>query len=98
MGLKELVGTRIRAARRKLNWNQQRLADAVGIAQPSIAAYETGRVNVPLDTIDRIADVLGKPIAYFTVADFESVEKAPLPEVESKKGQSKRGAPKEPAR
>ncbi len=92
MGLKALVGARIREARRAANLNQQEAADLAGMSQQTWASYETGKINVPLDTIDRIAEVLGKPIAFFTVADYEYTVKATTPEAESKKARSLRGA------
>lgn len=97
MGLKALVGARIREARRAANLNQQAAAELAGMSQQTWASYETGKINVPLDTIDRIAQVLGQPIAFFTVADYEYKVKAAVPEAESKKGQGKRDAKKEPA-
>lgn len=90
MGLKSLVGTRIRQARREANLNQQAAADLAGMSQQTWASYETGKINVPLDTIERIAQVLNKPIAFFTVADYEYTMKAAMPEIESKKSQARR--------
>ncbi len=79
MELKKLVGIRVRQARLELGLTQQQAADQVGLNQQSWAAYESGKVNIPLDTLQRIVQVLQKPIEYFVVEEYEYMVKAPLP-------------------
>lgn len=98
MSLKMLVSARIREGRREKGWNQTEAGHRAGLTQQTWASYETGEVNIPLDTLERISKVLEKPIEFFVVANYEYTVKASTPQVESKKGQSKRGARKEPAR
>lgn len=90
MGLKTLVATRIRQARRELNLNQSEAANLAGMSQQTWASYETGKVNIPLDTLDRISHVLNRPIAFFTVADYEYTVKASVPKAESPGARAKK--------
>lgn len=79
MELKRLVGDRIRQARLDKRLTQHGAADLVGITQNVWSAYELGKVNIPLDTLDRIVRVLEKPIGYFVIEDYEYTVKAPVP-------------------
>lgn len=49
----------IRAARIAAGMTQQQLADALGIAQQSVARWETGEREPRVSTLKRIAAVLG---------------------------------------
>jgi transcriptional regulator with XRE-family HTH domain len=98
MGLKLLVASRIRQGRREKGWNQTEAGHRAGLSQQTWGSYETGEINIPLDTLERIAQILEKPIEFFVVADYEYTIKAVNPRAPSKKARSKRGAPKEPAR
>ncbi len=97
MGLKMLVAARIRQARREKGWNQTEAGNRAGMTQQTWASYETGDVNVPLDTLERIAFVLEKPIEFFVVADYEYKVKPPT-EISPKKVRRRRDPAKEPAR
>ena len=50
----------LRAARAALNWTQKELADASGIAQPSIARIETGSAKPRTSTLFKLKDVFEK--------------------------------------
>ena len=52
-------GDKIRSRRQRNMWNQQQLADAVGMSKQSISRIETGRHRPYLSTVKRIADALG---------------------------------------
>ena len=71
MALKHLVAARIRQARRERDLNQTDAGNLVGLTQQTWASYETGNVNVPLDTLEVIAGALHKPIEFFVVPDYE---------------------------
>jgi len=53
------VGERIRFARAKLGWSQQRLASELLIANTQMSRYETGRSEPRIVMVERIAQVLG---------------------------------------
>lgn len=59
------VGERIREAREAKDMSQEELGKACGTTKQTIYKYESGVVtNVPLDRIEKIADVLGVSAAY----------------------------------
>lgn len=49
----------LRACRQRAGLSQQTLADAAGTSQPTIAAYESGRVTPNVTTLARILQVCG---------------------------------------
>jgi transcriptional regulator with XRE-family HTH domain len=65
-----MVGSAVRAARRRAGVSQVELAERAGTSQPSIARLEKGQVSPTVITLDRIARALGTDL----VIDFE-----PLP-------------------
>ena len=62
-----MVGSAVRAARRRAGISQSELADLAGMSQPSIARLERGVVSPTVITLDRIARALGADL----VIDFE---------------------------
>jgi transcriptional regulator with XRE-family HTH domain len=56
-----IVAANIKALRHMKRWTQRRLADEAGIA--SVKMIEAGRTPGRVDTLDRIADALGVPLA-----------------------------------
>ncbi len=69
-----MVGSAVRAARRRAGVSQADLAERAGTSQPSIARLEKGQVSPTVITLDRIARALGTDL----VIDFE-----PIPEERS---------------
>ncbi|HZZ98702.1 MAG TPA: helix-turn-helix transcriptional regulator [Candidatus Saccharimonadia bacterium] len=65
------LGMRIREARQRMNMSQQQLAAAIGVSDKTISAYEVGRVDPPLDTLEKLSTATAHPIAYF-VGDVQS--------------------------
>lgn len=63
------VGTNIRSLRDERDLSQQDLADQAGVSRRTIAALETGQVNISLAKLDAIAAVLG--------VDFRTIVSAP---------------------
>lgn len=62
-----MVGSAVRAARRRAGVSQVELAQRTGTSQPSIARLERGQVSPTVITLDRIARALGTDL----VIDFE---------------------------
>ncbi len=52
------LGTRIAKARKERGLTQQQLADALGIAQQTLAHYEVGRIGVGIAMLPRLAELL----------------------------------------
>lgn len=55
---------------------QEGLADLLGMRQPSVSAWETGKTRPELPTLKRLADILGLDLGDLTTAAAE-----PLPEI-----------------
>jgi len=53
------VGQRIKEARKRAKLTQKELAGKLGLACPTIAQWERGLRNPKLETLQKIADVLG---------------------------------------
>ena len=49
--------------RTQMGYSQSYMASKLGMAQPSYAAMETARCDLRLETIEKIAKVLGQPVA-----------------------------------
>ncbi len=62
-----MVGSAVRAARRRAGMSQVELAKRAGTSQPSIARLERGLVSPTVISLDRIARALGTEL----VIDFE---------------------------
>ncbi len=90
MALSALVSARIRQARRELDLTQAEAAERLGISQNAWATYEAGNRSIGIETLERIAEILEKPIAYFVVEDYEYTIKASLPKAESPGARAKR--------
>ncbi|MFN0044974.1 MAG: helix-turn-helix transcriptional regulator [Sphingorhabdus sp.] len=53
---------RLKVLRAERDWNQQDLADALGVSRQSVNAIETGKYDPSLPLAFRIADVFGLSI------------------------------------
>ena len=75
MDLKEM-GEKIKERRKSLGITQSELADVTGYAQRSmISLIEAGRVNVPMDKLNIIANYLRMPLSsFFDTSDRVHIE------------------------
>lgn len=58
----EALGGRIRDARRARGWTQTRLADLMGVRQPSVSDWENGVSAPDPKTLWRLAEILHVPL------------------------------------
>lgn len=65
-GTYEEIGRRIRAAREQRGWSQERLGEVLGVTQTAVNYYENGRRRIDVAGLQRVAEVLGRPLTYFT--------------------------------
>lgn len=65
---RERIGQRIAEIRREQNISQQELADRTGIHRCHISRIEVGRYSVGFDTLQNIAQALGKEIDFVDIA------------------------------
>ncbi len=59
------IGARVRSLRREKGWSQEKLALTAGLDRTYISSLESGKRNVSISNIEKIADALG-----VTIADF----------------------------
>ena len=52
------VGELIRKVRKEKGFTQKELGEKLGLTEATFNRYETGRQNLTLDTLQKIADVL----------------------------------------
>ena len=60
---------RLKVLRAERDWNQQDLADALGVSRQSVNAIETGKYDPSLPLAFRIADLFALPIEAIFVRD-----------------------------
>jgi putative transcriptional regulator len=63
------VKNRLKILRAERDWNQQDLADALGVSRQSVNAIETGKYDPSLPLAFRIADLFGLPIEAIFIKD-----------------------------
>jgi len=56
------LGKRIAQLRRDQNMTQQQLADALGIAQQTLAHYEVARLRVPASMLPTLGEIFKVPV------------------------------------
>lgn len=61
-----MVYQRIRDLREDHDWNQEYVAEKIGITQTTYSKYELGKVNIPLDMIIKLADLYHVSLDYLT--------------------------------
>ncbi|OPZ90010.1 MAG: hypothetical protein BWY74_02499 [Firmicutes bacterium ADurb.Bin419] len=62
---KEIVGKQLKKARTEKSLSQEELAQKVGISRMMISRYEISSSDIPLEKLQRIAEILDKPISFF---------------------------------
>lgn len=65
MNQKELVGIQLKKARKQMSLSQEDLAKKIGISRMMISRYEVGSSDIPLEKLQRIAELLQKPVSFF---------------------------------
>lgn len=71
MQLKEL-GHRIQTAREEKKMSQEQLAGAIGISQSALSNYEKGKRRIYLAQLEKLSEVLDKPLDYFVESFTEN--------------------------
>lgn len=68
------IGENIRRIRKERGLTLKQLGDAVGVSEAYIRAYETGRRNPKLKSLEALADALHVNVEVLTGADFGGVK------------------------
>ena len=63
-----IIGKRVRDARKSLNLRQSDLAERVGIASSHLSDIERGALIPTIPTLEKIGDALNRPVEYFFMA------------------------------
>lgn len=66
------VGKKIKEARKNHSITQEELAQAIGVSDKSISAYESNRISPPLKILEKIAEETHSPLSYFFEENIES--------------------------
>lgn len=59
----------IRAVRNKLGYNQETVANVLGITRQTYVGYENGNIDIPIITLEKISDFFGVELASFFAED-----------------------------
>ncbi len=62
MDVKVMVGKNVRAFRKLMGIGQQEFASIAGLNRSWLASVERGEVNVTIESLERIATVIGIPV------------------------------------
>ena len=76
------VGDRIKQARKDKGWTQRELGDAIGLAQPTIAEMEAGKLKNWPQHAPKIIRALERPRSYFEPDEPHIGNMPDLPEVD----------------
>lgn len=63
--MKHIVSKRIKVARAEQDLSQADLAEMLHLSPQNIAKWESGEINIGVDSLERIALALEKPIEWF---------------------------------
>ncbi|MBD3363290.1 helix-turn-helix domain-containing protein [Candidatus Dojkabacteria bacterium] len=63
------LGRRLKEARGEAGLSQLQVAVALGVSDKTISGYESGRISPPINKLQKIADLLKKPVSYFIGSD-----------------------------
>ena len=53
------IGTIIKQARNQQGLTQKELGKKIGVGEPTVNKYESGKQNLTVETLKRVADALG---------------------------------------
>ena len=76
----ELIGKRIKKARRDKGITQERFAEELGVSVSFVSQVETGEKRFNLERITEVSKILERPISYF-IDGYEGETKDDLEEI-----------------
>jgi len=63
--IKKIIGVKVKKTREEANLSQAQLGKKVGYAAATISQLEAGLFRISVDSLEKIAKILGKPLHYF---------------------------------
>jgi transcriptional regulator with XRE-family HTH domain len=67
--MKSTFGEKIKRARKEAKLSQLQLGVALKVSDKTISGYESNRISPPIEKIQKIAELLKKPITFFLGID-----------------------------
>ena len=61
----ELIGKRLKEAREQVGLTQEQAARAIGLVREQLSYYETGRREIDLLSLEKLANLYGYTLSYF---------------------------------
>ena len=63
--IKKIIGVKVKKAREEANFSQTKLGKKAGYAAATISQLESGQFRISVDSLEKIAKILGKPLHHF---------------------------------
>jgi transcriptional regulator with XRE-family HTH domain len=77
MNRKKFIGARIKQARSELGLSQKELGKLYGCSDVNISEIERGLTGISIPDLERIAEIVGKPITWFLQDEVQSMPRPP---------------------
>lgn len=61
-----MIGIRIKTLRKENGWNQQMLAEKIGVGRTTITEYELERISPPYEKLVLMSELFGVTVRYIT--------------------------------
>lgn len=68
----QVIGDRLRKARKAAGLTQKQVADYMGVAGPQISYWEQGERQIDISSLSKMADLFGYSLPWFLGDDAES--------------------------
>ena len=76
MGIKNLLGKRLKEIRKAKRLTQEQVAEMIGVETPSISNIENGKYYPSAENLDKIMNVMNiAPEELFNCSDYQDFEK-----------------------
>ncbi len=69
-----IIQANIRRIRKNLGYNQETVADALGIARTTYTEYETKEMDIPFETLEKLSDFFGVELDSFFAENDEQLK------------------------
>ena len=74
------IGSRIAEARQQIGWSTEELARRFQTSGATMSRWQSGKQRIAFDDLEKLAQLLGKPVQYFLPGWYVDPEKIP-PEI-----------------
>lgn len=70
------IGENIKSAREEAKLSQLQVAVELGVSDKTISGYESNRISPPIDKLQKLSDLLKKPVSFFIGDDVRTYKVA----------------------